>query len=152
MNSTTSSTATTPSRLFQSSVIARSPLTPRKNLMSALNKPPKVARGKVIKVCIKCSVNLLTLGFSFLKMKLNLFIKALKLYLFTGEAIVAIMTGFPELGPLWVRTFVNAHGRKRHQYQHSDDQVSFMWCEFVEVSPYISCHGFTSAHAIYSMR
>lgn len=49
MNSTASSTATTPSRLFQSSVVCRSPLTPRKNLMSALNKPPKVAKGKVVK-------------------------------------------------------------------------------------------------------
>lgn len=48
INSTASSTATTPSRLFQSSVI-RSPLTPRANLMAALNKPPKVARGKVTK-------------------------------------------------------------------------------------------------------
>ena len=52
MNSTASSTATTPSRLLQSSVI-RSPLTPRKNLMSALNKPPKVAKGKVTKVCTR---------------------------------------------------------------------------------------------------
>ncbi|XP_028416541.1 protein regulator of cytokinesis 1-like isoform X1 [Dendronephthya gigantea] len=50
MNSTASSTATTPSRLFQSSVACnRSPLTPRKNLMSTLNKPAKVNKGKVIK-------------------------------------------------------------------------------------------------------
>ncbi|XP_046853239.1 protein regulator of cytokinesis 1-like isoform X2 [Xenia sp. Carnegie-2017] len=50
MNSTNNSTAATPSRLFGSSVVTRSPLTPRKNLMSALNvKPAKVAKGKVTK-------------------------------------------------------------------------------------------------------
>jgi hypothetical protein len=56
MSSTASSTATTPSRLFQSSVVGRSPLTPRKNLMSALNKPSKVAKGKVTKVCTAVTV------------------------------------------------------------------------------------------------